>query len=303
MSSKATRIVWITDVHLNFLDERALASFHRELAREKADYLIVTGDTGEAYDVFHFMEGMAEASGAVVYYVLGNHDFYGSSIRRVREIAESKVGTRARWLPACGPVLLDREGPYLIGVDGWGDGQLGNSLSKVKLSDWREISDLRGIMMSGAFERCDLLKKLGEAEAATLRDLLVEVPETCKDLIVATHVPPFPGAAWHEGRQSEPDWMPWFSCKAVGDELAKHAEENPQRKITVLCGHTHGVGFYKHSENLVVKTGGWAPQTPTYRNPIIQESFVGFPGEGEGPVVQPIRPARPSKRDLRKKDQ
>lgn len=33
------------------------------------------------------------------------------------------------------------------------------------------------------------------------------------------HVPPFREASWHQGRISDDDWLPHFTCKAVGDVL------------------------------------------------------------------------------------
>ncbi len=36
---------------------------------------------------------------------------------------------------------------------------------------------------------------------------------------MATYIPPFREAAWYEGRPSADDYLPFFSCKAVGDVL------------------------------------------------------------------------------------
>lgn len=94
-----------------------------------------------------------------------------------------------------------------------------------------------------------------------------------RELIVLTHVPPFPEACWYEGKQSSPDWLPWFTCVAVGDVLREHARAHPQTSITVLCGHTHGRGEYRAAENLLVRTGGWCPGQRSYGNPIVQETI------------------------------
>jgi hypothetical protein len=73
---------------------------------------------------------------------------------------------------------------------------------------------------------------------------------------VATHVPPFKEACWHEGRISNDDWLPRFTCKAVGDLLREAALQRPDRRIDVLCGHTHGAGVAEILPNLIVRTGG-----------------------------------------------
>lgn len=81
-------------------------------------------------------------------------------------------------------------------------------------------------------------------------------------VVVVTHVPPFGGAAWHEGRPSDDDWVPWFSCKAIGDALLNCAVKNPAVDFLVICGHTHGSGEYSPCSNLKVKTGAaeYGPQ-------------------------------------------
>ena len=74
-------------------------------------------------------------------------------------------------------------------------------------------------------------------------------------VIVATHVPPFCEAAWHEGRPSSDDFLPFFACKAVGDVLLEAARSHPKCQILVLCGHTHDGGELQVLENLRVVTG------------------------------------------------
>ncbi len=72
---------------------------------------------------------------------------------------------------------------------------------------------------------------------------------------MATHIPPFREAAWYKGRPSADDFLPFFSCKAVGDVLLDTAKSHPACQILVLCGHTHGGGEIQVLENLRVMTG------------------------------------------------
>lgn len=256
------RCIWVTDVHLNFLDQAQLIAFFDEVGRQRPDHIFVTGDTGEAHDVFKFLELFALI--APTHAVLGNHDFYGSTIAALRAKAPKE------WLPARAPIQLTPS-TALLGVDGWGDGRCGNLDSKVLLSDWRDIGELEGLLFCSSKERCARLRAVGDAEAATLRAQLARTD--ARELIVLTHVPPFPEACWYEGKQSSPDWLPWFTCVAVGDVLREHARAHPQTSITVLCGHTHGRGEYRAAENLLVRTGGWCPGQRSYGNPIVQETI------------------------------
>ena len=87
-------------------------------------------------------------------------------------------------------------------------------------------------------------------------------------VIAVTHVPPFKEAAWYNGRHSDDNYLPHFACKAVGDVMRRIMEANPQSRLTVLCGHTHGSGEVRVMENLQVLTGG-----AEYGNPVIQRIF------------------------------
>jgi len=259
------RATWLTDLHLNFLDEDRLKAFATTLMRERPDVILVTGDTGEAHDVFQFFDILGLI--APIHGVLGNHDYYRSTIAAVRERARAT----SWWLPAREPIQLS-DSTTLVGIDGWGDARCGNLESEVKLADWRWIGELDGLLFCPPAERCARLQALGTAEAEALRAKLVGIAP--RELLVLTHVPPFADACWHDGKRSTPDWLPWFTCIAVGDVLLDHARAHPATTITVLCGHTHGRGEYRAAENLLVRTGGWAPRQQTYENPIVQATWL-----------------------------
>jgi hypothetical protein len=258
------RATWLTDLHLNFLDEERLKAFATTLMRERPECLLVTGDTGEAPDVFQFFEilGLIAPS----YGVLGNHDYYRSTIAAVRERAR----TTSWWLPARDPIELS-DSTTLVGIDGWGDARCGNLESEVKLADWRCIGELDGLLVCPPAERCARLQALGTAEAEALRGKLAGIAP--RELLVLTHVPPFADACWYDGKHSSPDWLPWFTCIAVGDVLLDYARAHPATTITVLCGHTHGRGEHRAADNLLVRTGGWAPRQQTYGHPIVQATW------------------------------
>lgn len=256
------RVTWLTDLHLSFLDDQRLAGFLETVTREQTDLLLVGGDTAESASLLGFIGALRRI--APVYFVLGNHDFYGASIAEVRE--QSRV--TQRWLPSAGPIRLT-SATTLVGIDGWGDARCGDLRSRIELSDWRWIRDLQGLTSS---QRGDALRALGTQEAAALNAQLagLEPPE---ELLVLTHVPPFAESCWHNGRLSEPAWLPWFTCIAVGEVLLDYARRHPMTNVTVLCGHTHGRGEYRALANLLVRTGGWPPGEPDYGHPIVQATW------------------------------
>jgi len=256
------RLVWLTDIHLDFCDEGGIAAFLEALGGSRPDAVLVGGDTGKALSVLGFLRRIRAAAAAPVYFVLGNHDFYGGSIARVRAEARAE-GEGLTWLSGSGTIEI-AAGTGLLGHDGWADGRLGDyDRSPVVLNDFHFIRELRGL---GSAARLALLQRLAGEAAAHLGGLLPEALERFRQLIVLTHVPPFDSAAWHEGRMCGPHYLPFFASKAVGDVLREAMLRRPDREMLVLCGHTHGGGVSEILPNLRVRTGG-----AEYMRPEIQE--------------------------------
>ncbi|MDG3006434.1 metallophosphoesterase family protein [Paludisphaera mucosa] len=247
------RLAWLTDIHLNFLRHAGLKAFFASLP--EADAFAITGDIGEAHDVAGHLRAFADR--APVYFVLGNHDFYRGSIAGVRaEIREScREVANLHWMPDAGVVPFT-ETTCLVGHDGWGDGRLGDyHRSDVMLNDFKLIEEFGGFWESKD-ERLAKLHALGDEAAAHFRAFLPDALSRFRHVIVLTHVPPFREACWHEGKVSDDNWLPFFSCKAVGDALVEAAAAAPDRQMSVLCGHTHGSGEAQILPNLRVLTGG-----------------------------------------------
>jgi 3',5'-cyclic AMP phosphodiesterase CpdA len=125
--------------------------------------------------------------------------------------------------------------------------------SRVWMSDFDLIEDLRGL------SRQELILKLfhlGREAAQEASVTLAEALARYRKVLMATHYPPFDEACWHEGSISNRNWLPWFTCKAMGDMLLASAEKHPEREILVLCGHTHSPGKVDVAPNLEVWTGG-----------------------------------------------
>jgi predicted phosphohydrolase len=244
---------WLTDIHLNFLDPPALAAFEDRLQQAAPDAVLLGGDIGEAPNVSIYLRRLAATVPCPVYFVLGNHDFYRGSITGVRhEVAQlcSEL-PRLVYLTAGGAVELT---PHvgLVGHDGWADGRAGSyRQSDVLLNDYFLIGELAWLDSEQRLER---LQQLGDEAAAHIRKVLPMALEQYQQAIVLTHVPPFHEACWHQGRLSDDNWAPHFTCLAMGDALREIAGQLPHRQITVLCGHTHSPGEARLSDNLLVLT-------------------------------------------------
>lgn len=255
------KIAWATDIHFNFIDAAKRAAFAAEARHTGADALLITGDIAEAHDVCHLLAELDRALGLPIYFVLGNHDCYGSYVAAVhaRVRAMCAASERLRWLSDMPAVRLG-DAVALVGCDGWADGRYGNyDRSPVKLNDSVCIKDLAELTKG---PRLAAMQRLADASAALLRERLSEALCDHQRVLVATHVPPFVEACWHEGRISGPDWLPFFASKATGDVLLEAADAWPAREIEVYCGHTHSGGLARVRPNLVVTTGAAAYGQP-----------------------------------------
>ncbi len=256
---------WLTDIHLEFLKDRLVSRFVKNLAEQEFDGLFLTGDISTAKRLEFHLQLFEDVFEGPVYFVLGNHDYYGGEIEAVREMV-GKISTASsilHWLPASGVVELSGD-TCLVGHGGWADGRLGDySGSKVLLNDYLKISNF---LRAGVVGRLALLGSLGDQAAAWLASLLPGALQRYQHVIVLTHIPPFKDACRHEGEISTDDWLPHFSCKAMGEVLAAAMKNAPEKQMTVLCGHTHSSGECQVLANLLVKTGG-----AQYGAPEVQE--------------------------------
>ena len=262
------KLGWLTDPHLDFAHPPARRALAEELWNCSPDGLVVTGDIGEAPTVLEYLEWLAEMAKCPVYFVLGNHDFYRSSIGKVREMVRAHCETASGLFYLTGAsaiTLTDRVA--LVGHDGWGDARVGRVMeTPVRLRDFDQIEELKGLEQMKLVER---LGALGREAAQTLEKSLGEALEWHDHVLVASHVPPTEESAWHEGQGSNGDWSPYFVCGAMGEMLQRMAQEHPKRRITVLCGHTHSAGEVWLQPNLSVRTGKAVYGEPRLQPPLL----------------------------------
>lgn len=266
------RLGWLTDLHLNFVHSLKRSAFYAHLREEKLDAVLLGGDIGEADSVTELLAEMANGLRIPIYFVLGNHDFYGGSIGAVREAVarEAAVSPWLHWLPASGvdppdrqchvgrPRFLGRRSPRRL------------LRSEVALNDYFLITELRSLQKQ---ERYAKLNALGAEAAEFLEYRVLEALPRCQNVIVLTHVPPFRESCRHEGQISTGDFLPHFACRAVGERLASIMRAHPDRNMVVLCGHTHSPGFARILDNLVVLTGGAQYGVPALQQVLEPESL------------------------------
>lgn len=273
------QLAWITDPHLDFLTPLEVWDFLASVQAKVPDAVVITGDICAAKDLQSILAQFQAT--LPVWFVLGNHDAYGGSIRGSRETASAFSG----YLPKAGVTPLTRE-TALIGVDGWADGREGDFMnSPVWLNDYLQIDEFRGLEKGAVLQR---LHQLGDEAVTSLQDPLRDALDRFPHVMLATHVPPFRGACWHEGETSDDNWAPHFVCQSLGTLLEEAMAARPDRTLTVLCGHTHSPGMYRPLPNLTVLTGG-----AEYGRPGVLGVFDIVAGGGAPKWVEGLGAGRP----------
>ncbi len=259
------RIGWTTDVHLDVAGADVARGFATSLPGRGLDVLLIGGDIGDAFSFEQHLRAFEPQFLRPIYFVLGNHDFYGSSISEIC----ARAGELARQSDLM--TYLSQEEVIeltpttaLVGHDGWADGRLGNwEKSEIMLNDYWLIAELSGV---GKAERLEILNRLGDEAAAHLEKQLTRACRTHKRIILLTHVPPWTESCWYQGKPSNDDYLPHFASKAAGDAINGVMQANPDCELTVLCGHTHGAGESQILPNVFAITA-WAE----YGAPTVQK--------------------------------
>ena len=79
------RLVWITDPHLDFVTDDQARAFCARTNSVSPDAVVVTGDIATATTIGPALDLLGDSLEAPLYFVLGNHDFYGGSVAGVRD--------------------------------------------------------------------------------------------------------------------------------------------------------------------------------------------------------------------------
>ena len=258
------KIAWCTDLHLNFCGDRPVEEFIDRLKNSDAEAVFISGDISTGNFIGVHLKIIA-AVDLPIFFCLGNHDFYGSSFSEIDRIVNEccRQCSNLHHLGQ-GEIIQLTSNTTLVGHRGWADGRAGAvSRSRVWLNDFEKIQDLKLDDRNALFSK---LAQLGSESAIYFSEIISRATTQSERVVVLTHVPPFPQAAWHNGGMSDPEYLPHFCNVAGGQAILWAAEAQPGRQILVLCGHTHEGGVVEMRPNLQVKTGG-----ATYGQPKIWE--------------------------------
>lgn len=249
------KLIFCTDIHLNFLRNNRIQEFCETVAETAKDSVgvVITGDISEAPYLLDHLELLEKhlASKVPVFFVLGNHDYYKSSLKGVQELVTTVKHTNMTYLQD--KVIHLTEQTALVGVDGWYDGGYSNFFrSPHHMCDYQFIEEL--VCDNIPSKRLKELQKTAKFFADKLGVSMEQAATERKFVIVATHIPPFKENSTHQGKISDEVWLPHFSSKATGDVIRKVARKFPDNNFIGLCGHTHDNAVSKPMNNVICYT-------------------------------------------------
>ena len=269
---------WITDPHLDHLSSRTLIRFVDKLHQRDSDGLIITGDIAESSTIYDMLGVLSGAYQRPIYFVLGNHDFYGATMKttkeRVLDVCHATPPGILNWTSSrLFTHLKDQTG--IVGCDGLYDGA-GLDLTQplVAMTDFADpqagIVDFLDAADISIWTLLGFLQKLAQDNCAQVRrGVEAAVSFGLTRILILTHVPPFPESSFYRGKPTEKDALPWYSSRTLADELCRLATEFPNVSFEVYSGHTHGAASYQAAPNLVAHVGSaYYGRMPQFQPPI-----------------------------------
>jgi 3',5'-cyclic-AMP phosphodiesterase len=244
-------VIWLSDLHLDAVSEDERDLFYHKLEAHPAERILVGGDTADGLLALQYLKEMQKKSKKQLYFILGNHDCYGSSIavqKRNADILQERE-KEIIYLTKHGPIEL-AEGVCLIGHDGWSDAREGSfSLSTVLLRDYFEIEELKA---RSPQELQEVLHELGDESAEESLKKLSLALQNYETILFLTHSPPFRESCLYANKISNDEWAPHFVNRALGDALLNCAKNHPEKTFYVLAGHSHHAADVEILPNLRV---------------------------------------------------
>lgn len=266
------KFAWCTDIHLDFIDGpddvgRVVDEFAVPLSELDCDGVIISGDISLAQHICRHLAILDKYVAKPIYFVLGNHDFYGGGFESVRRDVRKVCSDSQflRYLTGAAAASLTST-TAIVGDDGWYDARHGEAeTSPYVMTDWFRIHDYvnAGSMQVGAWGPRPHMGTViavsrGIADAAANRLLTAAraAATTHERVVIVTHIPPWTKVHRYGGKAATPASHPWYTSAATGKAIEAVAAEFPNVFFEVLCGHTHGAFKARISENIMCSVGG-----------------------------------------------
>lgn len=256
------RIDWITDPHLTHLQTKdALYQFLDKLHERESDALFVTGDIAESHTIYDCLGLLSGAYQRPIYFVLGNHDFYGdwmsATAQKVRQVCSDCPPGILNWMSDIEGFVALTDDVALVGHDGWYCGQEGSGIETTRLRpDFASEGGVRDLTVIRDRHRLWKTFHILASNAAehVFHGIRASIQNGFKKTVVLTHMPPLREATIYRGKICGDASAPFYVNGIMGHVLRDLARKHPDHEIEVFAGHTHA-GHCHVEDNLTVNVG------------------------------------------------
>lgn len=267
-----TKIAFLSDIHLDFLHEQQVEKFAQSIVQANPEVVVISGDISTADSIQYDLQKLEQIIQRPIYFVLGNHDYYGSSIELIRKkvTTQAQASTHLKYLSCMSYDMLSPT-VAIVGHDMWYDAMCGDpNNSSMNLTDWVAIKEFVGVnAIVNRKKRIELCQKLANEGGQHIYNGIKNAIRYAKHIIVVAHPVPFEETHIYNGSIGSSEAQPWFNSKVLGNLLLDAAKTFPKIQFTCLCGHTHGESFVQKMPNLQIYVAG-----AVYSKPCINKTLI-----------------------------
>lgn len=252
----------VADLHYDFINNlnniKVLNGLGKPHKSQQIDGIILIGDIANYFDLKITLNIIADSCKVPIYFVLGNHDYYGSGIKETKQLAveiSKKTKGRKKIIYLSDDMIYPlTNSSCLIGQDLFYDTLAGNYFgSSVQLSDFFCIKDLK-VRDKRLMYQLIIQPLLSEELAQLNKKILFAIKRNYTSILIVTHFPIFIENCTYKGKISDDDWLPYFCCKSAGRLISEYAKLHPKVNFIVMSGHTHEFTHKKILPNLLSRT-------------------------------------------------
>jgi 3',5'-cyclic-AMP phosphodiesterase len=252
---KSTSTLFLTDLHLDRTPQSEIDHIYNQIRATHSENVIITGDISDADHLALHLEQLAHACAPrPMYFVNGNHDYYGGSIKKVDQVVyEMCKSIKHLYHLDAQKVIKLADGIGLIGHNGWADVRAGLGMeTSVDNPDRHCIDELKRLSQN---ETLIEMRALARRSNQQIRSILPLALTRFRHVVIATHVPPFYNAVYHKNRLASDLHVPHFCNQSLGFMILGVLKSFPYRRVTVLAGHTHSACHMTITRNLSIRVG------------------------------------------------
>lgn len=241
-----SKYLWITDPHIKPWNRHKLLKL---ILDNNPVGIFLTGDITYGPNLVSDLNYLGERVGCNIYFVLGNHDYHGSSLEKthngIRELCIKHKNLI--WMTEADIISINDK-TALIGTEGWYDARNGDPKYIRYSLDWIFVSDFKSL--PSMKERIEVFRKMADESADVLSKRLKIALNQHDTVYLLTHFPPWKEANRDVGTFMERLWKPYNVNLVLGGALETVMDNYSDKNLIVLAGHTHTDCWINVSSNI-----------------------------------------------------